>query len=246
MDLCQAWITTVPTNNDLEPLPDPRIPADYLQKPRRQHPASKQSQILPPLPYPRSKRKHTTLLEISPPNDRWPLKHQQMPNTAKPTMSQPPRSPLKKSSRTTAKKTMDTNESEEDKIDHNTTPRPARTRTRTALALAAAEVPIPILNQTAIPALIPSAPKGGSDLVRRDNDRSVSPVTESTDSATRSSSPTKRMVDLRVAEKALAQKGAKSPADVPEDVRKLYKAIRSLAFIPRNIIPLGIEVRALH
>ena len=50
------------------------------------------------------------------------------------------------------------------------------------------------------------------------------------------------MIDLKVAEKTVSLKTVKSPTDVPEDVRKLYKEIQSLARVPRGGIPLGIEV----
>lgn len=89
--------------------------------------------------------------------------------------------------------------------------------------------------------MTPSASEGELDIDREDMDRSASSVTESTGSKARSRSPTERMVDLRVAEKMVAPKTVKSPADVPEDVRGLYKAIQSLARVPRSVIPLGIE-----
>lgn len=73
---------------------------------------------------------------------------------------------------------------------------------------------------------------------------SISSVAESTGSKARSHSPTKRMIDLKVAEKKVSSKMVKSPVDVPEDVRKLYKEIQSLARVPRGVIPLGVEVRA--
>lgn len=62
-----------------EPPPVPQIPADYLQKPRRQHPASKQTQLPPPLLpslsifFSRAKRGPAALLKITPPNYECPL-----------------------------------------------------------------------------------------------------------------------------------------------------------------------------
>jgi hypothetical protein len=38
----------------------------------------------------------------------------------------------------------------------------------------------------------------------------------------------------------------KSPADVPEDVRKLYKEIQSLARVPRGVIPLRSRYELVH
>jgi hypothetical protein len=128
-------------------------------------------------------------------------------------------------------------------MDPNATQRPVRARRKLAPAPPAPTMPVPALDETAMPALTPSASEGELDIDREDMDRPASSVTESTDSKARSRSPTKRMVDLRVAEKMVAPKTVKSPADVPEDVRGLYKAIQSLARVPRSVIPLGIEVR---
>ncbi|KAF1972376.1 hypothetical protein BU23DRAFT_162512 [Bimuria novae-zelandiae CBS 107.79] len=70
---------------------------------------------------------------------------------------------------------------------------------------------------------------------------SISSVTESTGSKARSRSPTKRMINIKIAEKTVSSRTVKSPADVPEDVRKLYRVVQSLARVPRGVIPLGIE-----
>ncbi|PVI01082.1 hypothetical protein DM02DRAFT_654856 [Periconia macrospinosa] len=70
------------------------------------------------------------------------------------------------------------------------------------------------------------------------------PVTESAGSQARSRSPTKRMIDLKVAEKTVSSKTVKSPADVPEDVRKLYKEIQGLARITRGN-PMPAQVSGL-
>ncbi|OAL56134.1 hypothetical protein IQ07DRAFT_583522 [Pyrenochaeta sp. DS3sAY3a] len=92
-----------------------------------------------------------------------------------------------------------------------------------------------VLDKTIIPPLTPSAS------VREDMDSLASSVIASSHSQPRSRSPTKRMVDLRVAEKRVVFKTAKSPIDVPDDVRKLYKSIQSLARVPRGVVPRGIE-----
>ncbi|KAH0563206.1 hypothetical protein GP486_002223 [Trichoglossum hirsutum] len=158
-------------------------------------------------------------------------------------MSQASRSPLKTSSRIAARKARDTrNEvlAVEDAIDPNATPRPVRARHKPAPA-PPDTIPNPVLGKTKTPTLTSNTPEDKPDTDREDVDWPASSVTESTGSRARSRSPTKRMVDLRVAEKTVISKTAKSPTDVPEDVRELYTAIRSLARIPYGVIPLGIE-----
>jgi hypothetical protein len=59
----------------------------------------------------------------------------------------------------------------------------------------------------------------------------------------RSRSPTRRMVDLRIAKKPVVPKTAIGSTDVPQDVRILYKAIQALARRSKGVIPLGIEVQ---
>ncbi|KAI9695442.1 MAG: hypothetical protein M1820_008627 [Bogoriella megaspora] len=243
MALCDAWLETVLKGDDYEPLPDPQIPADYLQKPLRQHPASEQSQLLLPPHCSKLKRKHAALSEISPPNNRRPSEQpsirQPMPNAVTPTM---PPAPRPSSNRAQAKKAVNTNEaSEKDAVDPNSTPRPVRITRRTVQPPAAADMPNTILDETSTPAWARSASGSEPDMSGGDTGRSLSSVTQSTDSKARSRSPTKRMVDLRVAEKTLIPEAATKAADVPEDVRGLYRAIRSLAHVPRNVIPLGIE-----
>ena len=253
MNFAENWLTGVlDASGDSEPPPDPQIPADYLQKPRRQHPASKQTQppssLLPspPTSFSRPKRSHAALSEIEPPNHEPPPKRRRTPNALTPVMSQAPRSPSKRSSRVAARKAKDTNigPSVEDVVDPNATPRQARAKDKPAPRPPARTVPISDLDEIQMPALTPSASEGELDIFRHDMDRPASSITESTGSKARSRSPTKRMVDLRVAEKTVALKTVKSPADVPGDVREVYKAIKSLARVPRGVIPLGIEVRA--
>lgn len=41
----------------------------------------------------------------------------------------------------------------------------------------------------------------------------------------------------------MALKTVKSPTDVPDDLREVYKAIQSLICVPSGVIPLGVEVR---
>jgi hypothetical protein len=241
MALPDAWLTAVlDAGGDIEPPLDPQIPADYLQKPRRQ--PKLLSSHLPSLPasFSRPKRRRTALAEIDHPNDPRLRKRRRAPNAPTPIMSQAPRLPSKTPSRIAARKARDTRNKGlvEDVIDPDATPRPVRARHKSAPA-----PPIPVLDKTKIPTLTPRTPEDKLETDREDVDWSASSVTESTGSKARSRSPTKQMIDLRVAEKAVISKTVKSPIDVPEDVRGLYIAIRSLARNSRGVIPLGIEVR---
>lgn len=245
MALADTWLTAVlDAGGDFEPPPDPQIPADYLQKPRRQHPGSEQTRHLssllpsPPSSFYRSKRRRAALAEIDLPNYLCQHKRQRVPNVPTLVMSQAPRSPSKTSNRIATRKTRNKAPIGEDVLDPNATPRPIRSRHEPPPA-PAAPMPVSSLNETAMPAWTPSPSEGEPDL---DMDQPTSSVTESTGSRVRSRSPTKRMVDLRVAEKTVNPKTVRSPVDVPEDVRGLYRAIQSMARVPRGVIPLGIEV----
>ncbi|KAI9772513.1 MAG: hypothetical protein M1840_000718 [Geoglossum simile] len=238
MALPDAWLTAVlDAGGDIEPPPDPQIPADYLQKPRRQHPASEQTQLLsshlPSLPASssRPKRRRTALAEIDHPNDPSLCQRRRAPNAPTPITSQAPRSPPDTRNGVLAV---------EDVIDPDTTPRSVRARRKPA-PTPPATIPIPVLDKTKIPTLTPNTSEDKLDTDKGDVDWPTSSVTESTGSKARSRSPTKRMIDLRVAEKTVISKTVKSPTDVPEDVRGLYEAIRSLARMPHGVIPLGIE-----
>ncbi|CAI6225569.1 unnamed protein product [Periconia digitata] len=250
MDFTGKWLSAVlDARGDSEPPPNPQIPADYLQKPSRQHPASKQieppSSLLPspPTSFTRSKRSHTKLSEIEPLNYEPPPKRRRTPNSPSLVMSQALRSPSKRSSRVAARKAKDTNigSAVKDLVDPNATPRPVHAKGKLAPGLPVPIVPVLDLDETQMPALTPSASEGELDILRYDIDRPASSITESISSRARSRSPTKRIVDLQVAEKTVALKTVKSPADVPENVRGVYKAIQSLARVPRSVIPLGIK-----
>src|SRR5882762_7356950 len=100
MALPDVWLTAVlDAGGDFEPPPDPQIPIDYLQKPRRQRPESEQTQLpsfylpSPPASFSRPKRRRAALAEIDPPNDPRPRKRQRAPNAPIPVMSHAPRSP---------------------------------------------------------------------------------------------------------------------------------------------------------
>jgi hypothetical protein len=168
-------------------------------------------------------------------------------------MPERPQSPLKHSkmsSRSTASTKARVTNTDAQAVgyvaDPNATPRPGRAVRRPAQA-SAPPPPAPALHETALPAWSP-APSASDDeyIDREDLNRPMSilsSVTESTGSKARSRSPTKRMIDLKVAEKTVSSKTARSLADVPEYVRKLYKEIQSLARVPRGVVPRGIEVR---
>jgi hypothetical protein len=244
MALPDAWLTAVlDAGGDIEPPPDPKIPADYLQKPRRQRPASEQTQLLsshPPAFFSRPKRRCAALVEIDHPNDLCLRKRQRAPNAPTSVMSQAPRSPSKMSSRIATRKAKNKAPVVEDIIDPNATSRPVRARHKPAPAPAAN---VPALYKTAMPVLTPSTFEGKLGIDSEDINRSASSVTETSDSRARLCSSTKRMVDLRVAEKTVTSKMVKLPVDLPEDVQGLYEAVQILARVPRGVVPLGIEVR---
>jgi hypothetical protein len=244
MALPDTWLMGVlNAGGSSEPLPVPQIPADYLQRPRRQRPASEQTRPLsshlppPPASFSSLNRRRAALAEIDDPNSQPQRKRQRVPKAPTPVVLQVPPLPSKLQSHIAARKVEDTrNKAPAVDVmdDPSVTPRPFRTRRKLA------STPVTALDETAKPALIPSASEDKIGIDREDMEPASS-VTESIGSK-RSRSPTKRMVDLQVAEKKVVPKTAKSPADVPEDVRGLYRAIQSLARVPRGVIPLGIEV----
>jgi hypothetical protein len=93
-----------------------------------------------------------------------------------------------------------------------------------------------------MPKLTPSTSENDAEVWRHPE----ASVAESVDSkvSKRSVSPTKRTVDLRVADERVIQKSIRSRADVPGDVQELlYKKIQGVATFSQSIIPKGIEVR---
>lgn len=235
MDRADEWLTvTFDARNDVEPPLLPNVPLDYLAEPRKKRP---KSSVLPRSHSPvisRAKRKRATLAEIDPPNDlllspvqesSLPLPKRQRPTKAL-DMAHQPRSPSKKkyearNQTSTADNTMDL---------EATPTRPRHSNLRAAQPL----------SETAIPNLLPSTSEGEVENLHQPD----SAVSESADSrvSKRSVSPTKRMVDLRVADKRIIQKSIQSRLDVPGDVGDLFKKIQSLATFARNIVPKGIEV----
>lgn len=115
-------------------------------------------------------------------------------------------------------------------VDPNTTPRPTR-RKRVAPPV----LPILDLHTRPAPLLTPSVSEEQGD-----EDTEVESAHESTTSK-RSCSPTRRMVDLQIARKPVISKMATSSADVPQDVKTLYRAVQALARRSKGVIPLGIE-----
>jgi hypothetical protein len=162
MAFAQTWLAAVCNAGDADPLPDPQIPADYLQKPQRQHPASAQSSLPPNYRFPltssieTSDRKRTALTEIDPSNDPQTHKRQRVPNQSKSlcAMPQTPQSLSKTSSRIAARRLEDTRSkvrAAEYGVDLNATPRPGRAARNTAPDLPNPSVPVPALPEANIP-----------------------------------------------------------------------------------------------
>ena len=61
----------------------------------------------------------------------------------------------------------------------------------------------------------------------------------------RSRSPTKRMVDLKIAEKKIVEKGVTSNSDLPPDVESLYLDIQTIGMTGCGIVPLEMKVSFL-
>jgi hypothetical protein len=101
--------------------------------------------------------------------------------------------------------------------------------------------PAQALGETAMPTLTPTTSENEVEGWYQP-EPSIAESAESKVSK-RSVSPTKRMVDLRVADKKVIQKSIRTRVDVPEDVQDLYKKIQGVATFARNIVPKGIEVR---
>lgn len=123
-------------------------------------------------------------------------------------------------------------------VDLSVTPRPTRRK-----RAAPPSLPAPNLHTRPTPVLTPSISEDHID--EEVEDVEVESAYESTTSK-RSRSPTRRMVDLQIARKPVVSKSAASSADVPQNVRALYKAIQVLARRSKGVIPLGIEVRFLN
>ncbi|KAF2872817.1 hypothetical protein BDV95DRAFT_593227 [Massariosphaeria phaeospora] len=257
MACAHTWLAAVhAADGHLEPPPEPDIPADYLQKPRR-GPAPtaylpRASLASPPpsssasKPIPRPKRRRAALAEIEPPNQ----KRQRTLNAPTRTMS--PRkspSPARKSSRQTAmagkagKAQMTIEEAPavamQRVVDPDRTPRPARPKRAVRPA-----PPVPDLHAWPAPVLMPSGSEGVAEDLENSEDAENAEI-ESSHASTnskRSRSPTRRMIDLQIATKPIIPKTVTSSEDVPQDVRALYKAVRAVARMSKGVVPLGIEI----
>ncbi|KAF9731991.1 hypothetical protein PMIN02_000356 [Paraphaeosphaeria minitans] len=249
MNSADEWLSDVCAfGGDSEPPPTPTIPADYLQKPRRQ-PLPDAYIVSSPPPFKHEplsplKRRRAVLLDIDLPNQKR-LRSFKAPARA---MSQSSRSPTRSSRRPrTARKelvSMAEPLAVENMVaaaehtlfptqDLNATPRPTRSKR-------AAPPSLPALNLYTRPA--PVLTSSVSDNHVNEDTCDIEPgSTYGSTTSKRSRSPTLRMVDLRIASKPVVSKSATSSVDIPQDVRKLYKAIQGLARRARGVIPLGIE-----
>ncbi|PVH92720.1 hypothetical protein DM02DRAFT_635138 [Periconia macrospinosa] len=235
-----AWLANVRAAGDnSEPPPNPTIPAEYLQKPRRQPiPAA---YLVPPPSFAHSslaplKRRRAALSEIISPNQ----KRQRALNVPGRKMSQSSQSPTRKSSRQAGARTTKTEAPAEHDllatqpvVDPNATPR--QTLRKRA---APPSVPAPNLHTRPAPVLTPSASEEQADRDTKDVD--AQSAYESTTSK-RSRSPTQRIVNLQIARKPVVSKLAISSTDIPQDVRVLYKAVQALAQRSKGVIPLDIK-----
>lgn len=253
MACANAWLAHVhAVGGDLEPPPDPEIPTEYLQKPRRRPAPEAYLASSPPstcTSFARPKRRRAALSEIGAPNQ----KRQRALDAPAHAMS---RSPTRKSSRQTrtGKARITTNEAPvveniipaverillatQHVVDPNTTPRPAHQKRAAPPAL-----PIPDLHTRPAPVLTPSVSEEHADEDAEDTEDAEVESTYESITSKWSRSPTRRMVDLQIAKKPVVPKTATSSTDVPQDVRTLYKAIQALARRSKGVIPLGIEVQ---
>ncbi|CAI6342358.1 unnamed protein product [Periconia digitata] len=240
MNCADAWLANVrAAGGDLEPPPNPAIPAEYLQTPRRQPvpaahlvppPSFIHSSLAPP------KRRRAALSEIESANQ----KRQRALHVLGREMSQSSRSPTRKSSRQAGVRTTKTEALAEHDllatqhvVDPNATPR--QTLRKRA---APPSLPAPNLHTRPAPVLTPSA---SEEQVDEDAENVEAQSAYESTTSKRSRSPTRRMVDLQIARKPVVSKSATFSTDVPQDVRVLYKTVQALARRSKGVIPLGIE-----
>ena len=249
-----VWLTNVESAGGLfAPPPDPEIPIEYSQKPRR-HPAPHAYLVSPPLstqPSSTRPKRRRVFAEIESPNPKLQRglhgpTHAMLPESRSPT-----RKPSRRTPRN-AHTTMDEAPEAQDltsavehvllprqhAVDPHATPRPTRRKRATPPLL-------PLIDTLTgrAPVLMPRVSEEHASADASDVEiAEVESTCESTTSK-RSLSPTRRMVDLQVAKKPVIPKTAISSADVPQDVRTLYKMIQGLARRSKVVIPLGIEVQ---
>lgn len=113
----------------------------------------------------------------------------------------------------------------------NSTSQPTRQKRAVPQSL-----PVPNLNARLVPVLTPNV----SDVQTGENIDDIEAIsTYDSTISKRLRSPTRRMVDLHIARKPVAQKLATSSTDVPQGVRTLYKAIGAISQRSKGVITLG-------
>ncbi|KAF1997432.1 hypothetical protein P154DRAFT_524779 [Amniculicola lignicola CBS 123094] len=261
MACTSTWLANVHSaGGDSEPPPNPEIPTNYLQKPRRR-PTPEAYLALPPsstrISFAPLKRRCAALSEIDPPNQ----KRQRAFTAPAHAMSQNSRSPTRKSSRqtgTAGKAQITTTETPAVEhviaaVEHillttqhdvdpgaTATPRPARQKRKAPPAL-----PIPNLHTRPMPVFPHSVSEEHTDEGTEDAEGADVESTRESTTSRRSRSPTRRMVDLQIAKKPVVPRTATSSTDVPQNVRALYKVMQTLSRRSKGVIPQGIEVQLL-
>ena len=246
MSNADTWLDDVfRAGGDSESPLSPNIPRYYLPKPRKELANSspgKNAPIASP-----AKRKRPALSEIDLPNDTvrkspqtcrvsYPPKRQR-PAFAEiqiPNMAYRSRSPKRRGTRSTSD--VDGNAFVAAQPDAMV--RQHRPNTRMAIRSLENVVvsPRPAPGRSGISgALI-----GGFE----DQHQQEPSIDESADSknSKRSLSPTRRMVDLRVTEKRIAEKGVTSSSDVPSDVQSLHLEVQTTGMSGYGIVPMEIKV----
>ena len=239
------WDDVLRAGRDSESPLSPNIPAYYLPKPRKEllnSSTGENAPIASPV-----KRKRSALAEIDLPNDRVREARETCLCSSRPkrqrsalaevglsNMAYRSRSPKKKG--TTSARDADENTFVAAQPD--ATVRQPHRNTRMAIrSLDKAVIPPrPASGRSGLS----GTPVGGV----ADQDQQEPSIDESADSknSKRSLSPTKRMADLRVAEKRLAEKGVTSPSDVPSDVQSLHLDVQTMGISGYGIVPMDIKV----
>ncbi|KAK7177555.1 hypothetical protein PSPO01_16398, partial [Paraphaeosphaeria sporulosa] len=221
MNCANEWLSDVCAfGGDSEPPPTPTIPADYVQKPRRQ-PLPDAYLVSSPPPFKHAslaplKRRRAALSDLDPPNQKR-LRPLKAPARA---MSQSSGSPTRRSNRqpgTARKALISTTEAPAlenmvatakhtlfPKQDFKATPRPTRLK-----RAAPPSLPAPNLHTRPAPVLTPSV----SDTHVDEDSGDIEPG--STYGSTTS------VVDLRIASKPVVSKSATSSVDIPHDNGRL-------------------------
>ena len=246
MSNADAWLDDVfHAGGDSESPLSPNIPTYYLPKPRKglaNSSPGKTAPIASPV-----KRKRCALSEIDLPNERvrefretclgsFPPKRQRpaFAESELSNMAYRSRSPKKKGTTNT----QDVDENAFVAAQPDATVRQHRPNTRMAIRS---------LDKVVNPPGLASGRSGKSGTLvggTEDQHQREPSIDESADSknSKRSLSPTKRMVDLRVTEKRIAEKGVTSPSDVPSDVQSLHLEVQTTGMSGYGIVPMEIKV----